>query len=118
MTCSSARERQPGRDAAEDLDFDEIVVVRGERREPRRKLGRVTVAPQSGRPERARLHVLAREVPLPLERAQVVVHPVRRADPHPRADLAERGRVAAVRDRLADEVEDHLLALSQALHVG
>ena len=67
-------------------------------------------------PERARLHVLAREVALALERAQVIVHPVGRADAHARADLAERRRVAAVRDRLANEVEDHLLTLRQPLH--
>src|SRR5205085_2222634 len=69
-----------------------------------------------GGPERARLHVLAREVSLPLERAEVIVHSVRRANAHACADLAQRRRVTAVGDRLADEVEHHLLALSQTLH--
>ena len=53
-----------------------------------------------GRTERAGLHVLAREVALALERAEVIVHAVGRADAHVGADLAQRRRVAAIGDRL------------------
>src|SRR4051794_38690016 len=70
----------------------------------------------SNRTKRATLHVFTREVPLPLERAEVIVHPVRRPNAHARADLSERGGVAAICDRLADVVEDHLLSLGQAYH--
>ena len=66
--------------------------------------------------ESAALHVLAPQVALAFEGAQVVIHAVRRPDAHVRADLAERGRVAAALDRGSDEIEGLLLPLGQALH--
>jgi hypothetical protein len=64
-----------------------------------------------GGPQGARLHVLAREVPFALERSKVIVDAVGRANAHPRADLAQRRRVAAIGNRLPNEVEHHLLSL-------
>src|SRR5204862_6871279 len=65
------------------------------------------------RPQRARLEVLALQVALLLERAQVIVHAVRRFDTEVQADLAERRRVAALADGLRDEGEDLALAIRQ-----
>src|SRR6185312_8775185 len=56
------------------------------------------------------------EVPLALQGAQVIVHTVGGTDPHVRPDFAERRRVAALVDRLADVVKHLLLAIGQALH--
>jgi hypothetical protein len=111
MRCSSARSGSR-RHAADHGDLDEVHVVRGGlwRHVAEGLRGQVCGA------QCARLHVLAREVALSLERAQVIIHSVGRADTHARADLAERWGVAAVVNRLADEVEDHLLALREALH--
>ena len=114
-------ERQARRDAPEDLDLDDVVVDRAAGVVARLAVGARAAqvlrhVVRRRRPERAGLHVLAGEVPLPLERAEVIVHPVRRTDPHPRTDLTQRRRVAAVGDGLPDEVQDHLLALCKTLH--
>ena len=47
----------------------------------------------------------------------MVVDPVGRANAHSSADLAQRRRVTAVRNRLLDEVEHHLLPLRKALAI-
>src|SRR6185312_8640224 len=57
------------------------------------------------------------EVALLLERLQMIVHAVGRADAHVLADLAQRRRIAAALDRLADELQHRLLAIGQRLFV-
>ncbi len=68
------------------------------------------------RSQGARLPQLAHEITLALERSQVVVDAVGRADAHVRPDLSEGGRVAAIGDRLADVVQNLLLTVGEALH--
>jgi len=105
-------QRKAGGDATEDEHLDEVDVVGRLGRDGGAVAGGLDVGGTQG----ARLHVLPRQITLALQGAQVVVDAVRRPDPHARADLSERWRVTAVVNRLADEVEDHLLALSQPLH--
>jgi hypothetical protein len=46
----------------------------------------------------------------------MIVHPVRAADTHEVADLAQSWRVPALSNRRLDVLQDHLLALSEFLH--
>ena len=102
-------QRKARRDPADNLDLDDVapeIIGGGAEGLSPLDLGGVKIA----RAESAALHVLAREVPLPLQRAEMIVHSVRGANPHPRPDLSERRRVAAVGDGLPNEVENHLLS--------
>jgi hypothetical protein len=79
---------------------------------PRRGWARAS-GPRARRAQRARLQILALQVALLLQRAQVIVHPVRRSDAEVQADLAQRRRVAALANGLRDEVEDLALAIRE-----
>ncbi len=46
----------------------------------------------------------------------MVIDPVGRPDPHVFPNLSERGRIASLTDRLANEFQGLLLALGQPLH--
>src|SRR6185312_2160389 len=92
-----------GRHAADERNLDQVFVA----------AGRADRALRPNWAQRARLQVLALEVPLLLERAQVVVHPVRRADPELKADLAQGRGVAALADRLGDELQNLALAIGE-----
>src|SRR5271155_269790 len=98
-------------DAADDRDLQDGAVGRKER-------VRLRWIGHGGRPERARLHVLADEHPFALQGANVVVHAVGRLDAHVPSDLAQRWRVPALGDRSADEVEHHALSVGDLLHGG
>ncbi len=68
------------------------------------------------RDEGARLHGIAGEIPLALQRLQVIVDAVGGADAEGLADLADRGRVALVLDRALDEGEDLVLPFGELGH--
>src|SRR6185369_13482908 len=61
----------------------------------------------------ARLEILALQVPLLLQGAQVIVDAVGGPDAEVKPDLAQRGRIAPLPDRGRDEVQDLLLPLGQ-----
>ena len=100
---STASSGCAGGDAPEERHVDHVLVAA-------RRAHRTA---RADRPQRARLQVLALQVALLLERAQVIVHAVRRTDAEVQADLAQGRRVAAIADGLRDEVEDLALAIRE-----
>jgi hypothetical protein len=64
----------------------------------------------------AALHVFTGEVPLALERAEVVVDPVGAPDAEAVSNLSKRGREAPIGDGLGDEFEDRALSVRELLH--
>ena len=94
MTCSSARSGSPAATRPSTWISTRSTSLAGAAGDGVAR--RARALPRLVGPERARLHVLARQVALALEGAQVVVDAVRRPDAHARADLAQRRRVAAV----------------------
>ena len=61
------------------------------------------------------LQFAAEEIPLPLERLEVIVHAICRSDPEVLTDLADGGRVSLLEDRPLDEGEDFFLTLRERL---
>src|SRR5450432_950 len=104
-------QRQTRGDASDDGNLDDVLEARVAAADAQRarchRLGR------AHGPQRARLEILALQVTLLLEGAQVIVHAVGRADAEVLPDLAQRRRVAALLDGLRDEAEDRLLAIGQ-----
>src|SRR5450432_983102 len=89
-----------GRDPTDQRNLDEVIVLPG----------RADRTPHTDRSQGARLQIFTLQVSLLLQRAQVIVHPIGRANSEVEPNLAQGRRVAALADRLRDEIED--LALS------